>query len=82
LLKLVKTRRGCAMMETTDRYDVVLNGAIVGQLFHNIIGYVGTLPLPEGGNLSIGERSITEYKREVAKLNREFKAKGVLHEAH
>ena len=77
MLKLVKTRRGCAMCETTDRYDVVLNGVTVGQLYHNIIGYVGTLPLPEGGKLSIGERSITAYNREVAKLNREFKAKGV-----
>ena len=77
MLKLVKTRRGCAMCETTDRYDVVLDGVTVDQLWFNMRGYVGTLPLPEGGKLSIGERSITAYKAEVVKLNREFKAKGV-----
>ena len=65
------------MCETTDRYDVVLDGVTVDQLWFNMRGYVGTLPLPEGGKLSIGERSITAYKAEVVKLNREFKAKGV-----
>lgn len=74
MLKLIKTRRGCAICETTPRYDVELDGKIVGQLYFNLRGYVGGLPQPDGVNLYIGECGITEYKREVAKLNREFKA--------
>ena len=73
-LQLVETRRGCAMLERTPRYDVILDGQIVGQLYYNLRGYVGTLPTPEGRSLSIGEASITAYRREAARLNREFAA--------
>lgn len=62
------------MLERHDRYDVELSGRIVGQLYFNLRGYVGVLPVPEGGNLTIGEQPITAYRREVAKLNREWKA--------
>ena len=74
MLKLIKTRRGCEICETTPRYDVVLDGKIVGQLYFNMRGYVGTLPTPDGKGLYIGECRIGEYNREVSKLNREFKA--------
>ena len=71
-IQLVETRQGCAICETTPRYDIVLHGTKWGQLYFNLRGYVGNLPLPNGSKLCIGERPITEYKREVAKLNREW----------
>lgn len=73
-ITLVQTRRGCQMMEPKDRYDVMLRGARVGQLYFNMRGYVGYLPTPDGTNLDIGEKPITTFKREVAALNREFSA--------
>lgn len=77
-IKLVKTRRGCEMMEREDRYDVMLNGVLFFQLYYNMRGYVGYLPSPPSdggvkpGNLTIGERGISAYKAEVAKLNKEW----------
>jgi|694.fasta_scaffold04177_16 hypothetical protein len=71
MIKLVKTTRGCQMLERTPRYDVLVDGKLFDQLYFNMKGYVGTLPLPDGSRLSIGECSVTEYKKEVAKLNRE-----------
>jgi hypothetical protein len=59
------------MLERTPRYDVLVDGKLFAQLYFNMKGYVGTLPLPDGSRLDIGERSITEYRKEVAKLNRE-----------
>lgn len=71
MIKLVKTTRGCHMLERTPRYDVLVDGKLHDQLYFNTRGYVGTLPLPDGSKLDIGECSITEYRKEVAKLNRE-----------
>jgi len=71
-IQLVETRKGCSICETTPRYDVMLYGKKVEQLWFNMRGYVGYLPLPDGSHLTIGERSITEYKKEVAKLNKEW----------
>jgi len=74
-IKLVRTRRGCAICERTDRFDVVVGGRTVEQLYFNMTGYVGTLPLPGGGPaLCIGERGIGAYRREVARINRAAKA--------
>ena len=73
MIKLVKTTRGCQVLERTPRYDVMLDGKLFDQLYYNMRGYVGTLPLPDGSRLDIGERSITDYKKEAAKLNRESK---------
>jgi hypothetical protein len=70
-LELQKTTQGCAMFESQPRYDIILNGEKVGQLYYNLRGYVGTLPTPDGMQLTIGEQPITTYKREVAALNRE-----------
>ena len=74
-ISLVETRRGCAICETTNRFDVLFHGERFDQLWWNMRGYVGTLPCPDGRKLTIGERSITAYRREVAQLNREFAAK-------
>ncbi len=45
MIKLVKTTRGCHMLERTPRYDVMLNGNLFDQLYYNmIVGFiVGTL---------------------------------------
>ena len=77
---LVKTRQGCVMCETEPRYDVLLHGQKVEQLYYNMRGYVGYLPTPRGTSLDIGERGITAFKREVSLLNREWaqQAKGAI----
>jgi hypothetical protein len=59
------------------RYDVLLNGQKVGQLYFNMRGYRGDLPLPDGTKLDIGEKSISAFKREVALINRESRGKAI-----
>lgn len=61
------------MMETTSRYKVMLRGEVFGELYYNMRGFVGCLPLPGGQKLDIGERPIAEFRREVARINREFR---------
>lgn len=72
-LALIETRRGCAMMESQPRYDVMLNGKLAGQLYFNMRGYVGSLPTRSGASLGLPEGSIASFKREVTRLNREAK---------
>jgi hypothetical protein len=69
-LRLVETRRGCAIAEPTPRYDALLNGKVVERLWFNMRGYLGYLPTPSGSYYSIGEKSIGVYRREIAHLNR------------
>ena len=71
-IALVETRTGCEICEKESRYDVLLHGKKVGQLYFNLRGYVGTLPTPSGTQLCIGERTITAYRKAVAQLNREW----------
>ncbi len=72
-VQLKKTRVGCQIMEKEPRYDVLLNGEKVDQLWFNMRGYVGTLPLPNGHKLGMPEGSISSFQREVARINREAK---------
>ena len=71
-IELIETRQGCEMLESTPRYNVMLKGVIVDQLFYNMRGYVGNLPTPDGSSLYVPESGIARFRREVAKLNREF----------
>jgi hypothetical protein len=71
-IELVENLRARAICETTPRFDVMLHGQKVDQLYYNMRGYVGYLPTPDGGRLDIGEKSISAFRREVAVLNREF----------
>jgi len=71
-IKLVETRRGCAIMESTPRIEVWFHGELFDTLYFNMSGYRGCLPCPEGGKLDIGEQSMGTYRKEVVKLNREF----------
>jgi hypothetical protein len=70
-ITLVKTRNGCAIMEPESRYDVLLNGVKISQLYYNMSGYCGTLPLPDDRHLMLGECPISIWKKEAARLNRE-----------
>ena len=73
-IELIETRQGCEIMETTPRYNVMLNGVKVEQLWWNLKGFVGNLPTPDGSSLYVPESGIVRFRREVAKLNREFAA--------
>jgi len=64
------------MCERTSRYNVLLNGQKVGQLYYNMTGYCGALPLPDGKNVSIGERGVAAFKKEAARINRMAKTVG------
>ncbi len=63
-----------AICETKMRYDVLLNGQRVGELYFNMRGYCGYLPLPDGTNLDIGERGISSFRSEIRRINREAKS--------
>ena len=74
-IRLVKTRTGCEILEARPRYDVLLYGEKIGQLYFNMRGYTGIyLPRPSGIPLDIGERGITTYRKAVARLNKEWAA--------
>lgn len=49
------------MMEIQPRFDVLLYGKNVGQLYFNLRGYVGSLPTPEGFSLQMPEGSIASF---------------------
>lgn len=72
-ITLVETCSGCAIMEQRPRYDVLLHGKRVGQLYFNMTGYTGVyLPQPNGIPLHVGERGIRAYRKAIAQLNREW----------
>lgn len=73
-IEIIEAPHRRSVAEREMRYEVRLKGQIVGELYFNTRGYVGTLPTPEGKNLQIPEGSITSFRREAAKLNREFAA--------
>ena len=75
-VSLRETRAGCSIMEREPRYDVLLNGQKVGQLYFNMRGYVGTLPLPNGKKIGLPESGITAWRKEAATINREALANG------
>lgn len=74
-IELIETTRGREMCETTPRYNVLLHGVVVGQLWYNMRGFVGYLPTPDGMKLDIGEKGISAFRREVVRLNKEFAVK-------
>jgi len=60
-----------SILETKMRYDVLLNGNRVGELCYNMRGYIGYLPLPDGRRLDIGERPLSVFRQEIARINRD-----------
>ena len=77
-ITLIETRKGCAILERTPRYHVMFDGKFYGELYYNMTGYVGYLPSPkEDGTIipmNIGECGISAFRKEVARLNKEWKA--------
>ena len=77
-IELIETRKGCAILETTPRFIVMFRGSKFSELYFNMTGYTGgdlpapgskpDLPMP----CYIGEKSITAYRKAVARLNREW----------
>ena len=63
-----------AICEKEMRYDVLLNGEFCEDLYFNLRGYVGVLPLPGGARLTIGERGISAYRKKIRRINREAAA--------
>ena len=77
-IELIETREGCAMLETTPRYIVMFRGRKFSELYFNMTGYTGGY-LPSPGLKSdgpvpfdIGERSISAYRKEIARFNRRW----------
>jgi len=77
-IELVETREGCAICEKTPRYLVMFHGQRYGELYFNMTGYTGGyLPCPGSKPdspipLHIGEKPISAYRKEIARLNREW----------
>ncbi len=56
-------------------WQVLLNGKPWGDPFYyNMTGYRGALPTPDGLGFDPGEVTLTQLRREVARINREAKA--------
>lgn len=51
--------------------DVLVNGEKRGELYYNLRGYRGTLPMVDGSQMDIGEAGLSAWKREARILNRE-----------
>ncbi len=79
-IELIETRKGCAILETTPRYIVMFRGSKFSELYFNMTGYIGSgLPCPgedpsKPVYLQIGEKAISAFRKEVARLNREWAA--------
>jgi len=77
-IELIETREGCAICETTPRYIVMFRGRKYSDLYFNMTGYTGgNLPCPGSKAdtsvpLHVGEKAISAYRKEVARLNREW----------
>ena len=70
-ITIVENLRDRALLESQPRYDVCVNGVKVDQLYFNVRGYCGSLPLPDGTKLSMPEGGISRFRHEAAVINRE-----------
>lgn len=71
-IELREKPEAMSVAERHMRYEVLLQGKPFDELYFNIRGYVGSLPTPEGRRMVMPESSITKFRGEIAKLNREF----------
>ncbi|MFZ3482189.1 hypothetical protein [Sphingomonas sp. 3-13AW] len=78
-ITLEERPRRMACMETKMRYAIMVDGKPFSELYFNMRGYRGSIPSPRPdgtfGSLDIGERPISEYRREIAAANRELTAR-------
>lgn len=61
-------------------YPVLLYGRKVDVLYFNLRGYRGTLPLPAGSHLDLGEKKLGAYRAAIRDLNREWKKVSIWYE--
>jgi hypothetical protein len=79
-ITLVEAPRKRSMMEITMRYDVMLDGKLFSEMYYNMRGYRGDIPvLSSDGTGRVvkfdpGEKPLATFKREIAASNREMKA--------
>lgn len=62
------------VLQTKPDYSVMLNGKLHDRLYFNMRGYVGSLPMPGGGNLQLPEGSLASWKREARLIEKEAAA--------
>lgn len=70
----LREKPGRHMFEREPRYDVLLNGEPVSELYYNMRGYRGAIPTVRGGWMDIGERGISAWRKEVAWQNKHAKS--------
>jgi hypothetical protein len=71
-IELKATRRNCSICEKEDRYDIIVDGKIVDQLYFNLKGYCGAIPFDDR-KITLGEAPISKWKKLIKELNREFR---------
>ncbi len=74
VVKIKEAPHRLSICETTMRYEVFLNGVLFEQIYFNMTGYVGYLPLPDGTKLCLPECGISNYRKEAALINRQAKS--------
>jgi hypothetical protein len=74
VVKLREAPKKRAMCETRMRYEILLNGEVYGDLYFNLTGYRGVLPLPGDRRLDIGEQPISAFRAEISRINKEAKS--------
>ena len=72
--KLALRARPTTPLRRHPDYDLILNGEVVGEVYYNMTGYVGTLPQPDGTGFTPGETGISAYRAEIARSNREARS--------
>lgn len=70
----LKEKRSPHRLERESRYEVQVNGAAVGELYHNMTGFCGGLMDVHARTIDIGERGISAWKAEAATINRDARA--------
>lgn len=61
-----------AVCEAEMRYDVLLDGVKVDEAYFNTRGYRAGLPVPGGGRLDPGEVSLSQLRKDIAQINRQW----------
>jgi len=55
-------------------YYIAVNGTRWGEVYYNLRGYCGYIPTSsETALLDVGEKGVSVYKREISRVNAEFK---------
>ena len=72
--RLTLRAKPSAPLQRHPDYTLLLNGTVVGEVYFNMTGYVGTLPQPDGTAFTPGEAGISAYRAEITRINREARS--------